>query len=225
MLILFLFATSCGGGSSDQEKDGQEREAKERSKAEEALTSFGIDTAHGVPQGLHIGEQAPSFASLTDRGDTVRLEELLSEGPLLLFFYRGQWCPLCNRTLKQYADSLDRVRERGASVLAVTPESTKNVQKTRSKSGTKVRIVPDTAHRIMKAYKVRFRVTDAYSEKIAKKLGTDIATNNADSAAYLPVPATYLIDREGKVVWRHFDPDYHERSSVRSILRALDENL
>jgi peroxiredoxin len=219
--LCLAFFSACAPTDRGSKKEGAEANASEERNGVKGLLSFGIDTSHKVPEGLEVGEKAPSFRAMTESGDTVTLEGFLSKGPLVLFFYRGQWCPVCNRTLGTYADSLGMVKDQGASVLAVTPETDENVRTTREKSGSSLRIVPDSSQRIMKAYEVRFRVTEAYSDKIAKKLGTDIAENNGSRHAFLPVPATYLIGKEGKVLWRHFDPDYHDRATVLSILRAM----
>lgn len=234
LFALPFFLLSCGGNNdtdNDEENGGREREQaksekkqeRERSHGIEKLLSFGIDTSKRIPKGLKVGDRAPAFEAVDAEGARVSQKELLAEGPLLLFFYRGQWCPICSKTLSKYADSLQLLRERGITPLAVTPETTPNVESMREKSGTEVRVIPDTSRRIMKEYKVLFKVTEDYQEKIRTKLGNDIASNNAAEEAYLPVPASYLIDREGTVVWRHFDPDYKQRASVQAVLRASKE--
>ncbi len=231
-LLLLLFSCAGNGGEENEDGKGSDKEEKEetsakkeknRARGPEKLLSYGIDTTEQIPEGLKIGDRAPEFRTFDADGERVVLNELLEEGPLLIFFYRGHWCPVCDKTLARYADSLGQVRDKGITPLAVTPETSSNVDSMREKSGIAVRVIPDSSHRIMKDYGVLFRVTEGYQEKIREKLGSDIASNNADEEAYLPVPATYLIDRDGKVTWRHFDPDYHERASVQEILKASKE--
>ena len=234
LFILPFYLLACDGSSEHtsekakkpdaaKEKEKDRKNDKSRSQDPKKLFSYGIDTSEGIPKGLKVGDRAPAFETLDAKGDTVTQDELLADGPLLLFFYRGQWCPVCNKTLSAYADSLERVRDQGITPLAVTPETAPNVDSMRGKSGIGVRVIPDTSRSIMKDYRVLFNVTSEYEDKIRKKLSSDIAANNAAKEAYLPVPATYLIDEEGKVVWRHFYPDYKERASVRAIIKASEK--
>ncbi len=229
-VLMISLLTACGSGESEsdnQQKDSAKREQVDttgQGTAEQPpidLTKFGIDTGYSMPRGLEVGDEAPGFSALSEKEDTIALGSMLKEGPVLLFFYRGQWCPVCSRYLKQFEDSLELIRDAGASVVAVTPETPENVGKMRERSGTSVTILPDTSGHIQSKYRVAFRVTEAYTERIAQGLGADIAANNADSIARLPVPATYLIDQDGTIRWRHFDPDYKDRASVKEILRRL----
>lgn len=229
LLIALLFLSAC----SSQEKDKKESERKvkktrkkvekekEEAEASGKLAKLGIDVDSGIPKGIEVGEDAPAFSGITDRGDSIELRESLKEGPLVLFFYRGEWCPICNSYLKRYSDSLKLVRDAGASVLGVTPETASKVKKMRDKSAGSIPILPDTSYRVMEDYRVKFRVTQGYVQKMDEKLDADITAPDRDSTAFLPVPATYLIDQDGHIAWRHFDPDYKSRASVKSILDAL----
>lgn len=218
--LMGLFMTACGSGKEDQT---QEQSTKNQPVEASSLYEYGIDTNFRQPEGLHSGQKAPEFQSITDQGDQVNLKELLKEGPVVLMFYRGQWCPVCNQYLKGFEDSLDLIREKGAKVVAVTPETPANARKMREKTGTSITIIPDTTESIMKQYGVNFRVTSAYAQKIEEGFGTAIAANNNDKEARLPVPATYLIDQKGNIAWRFFNPNYKKRASVKAITEQLDK--
>lgn len=182
---------------------------------------FGIDVSSGIPEGLRTGLKAPAFTAKDDAGKTVSLNTLLQDGPVVLFFYRGEWCPVCKRYLKQYRDSLDMVVARGAHVVAVTPETVENVERTREKTGFRFTVVSDPDRSIMKNYGVLFRVTEPYRKKIKLAFRDDIAEVNGDTEAWLPVPATYIINRKGIITARYFNPDYRDRSSVKWMLDHL----
>ena len=185
-------------------------------------SEYGIDTSQTAPpKGLPMGSIAPDFNGSDQDGNRIRLKSLLKKGPLVLIFYRGQWCPVCNAYLKTFQDSLSLITQRGAQVIAVSPETVENARETQSKTKLTVPILSDTSQKIMKDYGVFFHVTGGYDLKIKVFLFTSIASNNGKDDAYLPVPATYIIDTDGKIVWRQFDINYKNRASVRSILKNL----
>lgn len=182
----------------------------------------GIDIKHRIPTGLKVGNMAPVFKQKNQYGDDVFLPDLYKEGPVVMLFYRGQWCPVCSRYLTAFQDSLSMIAEKGAQVLIVTPETAANVQRTIEKTGIKTNIISDPNGLLMNAFRVSFHVTEDYQKKIKNKLDTDIAKNNGAQEAKLPVPASYIIDSKGKVRWMHFDVDYRNRAAVADILQALD---
>jgi len=185
-------------------------------------SNYGIDTSQSdPPKGLPVGSIAPDFNGTDQDGNTIRLKSLLKKGPLVLIFYRGQWCPVCNAYLKTFQDSLSLITMQGAQVIAVSPETVENVKITQRKTKLTVPILSDSSQKIMKDYGVFFHVTDGYNLKIKLFLFSSIANNNGKDDADLPVPATYIIDQNGKIIWRQFDINYKNRASVRDILKNL----
>jgi len=184
---------------------------------------FGVETSESKPSGLKVGQEAPDFSLKDQDGNIFHLASAIEDAPVVVFFYRGYWCPVCNKYLNRYADSLSMLVERGAKVIAITPESYENVEKTRSKTGVNVRVLSDKNQQIMKKYKVAFYVSDAYQQKIKKMLSTDIARTNNQKEAQLPVPATYIINSEREIVARQFDVNYKNRASVSWMLQNLPD--
>ena len=176
------------------------------------------------PKGLKVGTKAPAFKGIDQNGNVHSLQSLTKDGPLVIIFYRGQWCPVCNRYLKSFQDSLNIITSAGAKVLAVTPERLVNVNKTIFKTGLKIPVLADTTRSIIQAYGVEFDVTDEYNQKIKNNLSADIAKNNAQEQATLPVPATYIIDHNGVITWRQFDYNYKKRASVKHIAENLPKD-
>ena len=186
------------------------------------LSSFGIETKDShVPQGLKAGDKAPAFTGYDQKGEMVESKKLLEKGPMVLFFYRGKWCPVCSMYLKNYQDSLNLITDQDVNFIAITPESIENVEQTVKFNNISFTVIYDCQEKIMKDYDVMFNVTKDYQDKILKTHSTDIAINNGRDAARLPVPATYIINREGMIVAVQFDPDYHKRASVKWIIRNL----
>jgi peroxiredoxin len=187
---------------------------------------FGIETNNSnIPHGLKAGDKAPDFTGYDQNGKQVELKKLLEQGPVILFFYRGKWCPICSRYLNNYQDSLKVLTDQGFNVIAITPESIENVEQTVKLHNLKFTVIYDCQEKIMKDYDVMFSVTKEYQEKILSKFSIDISKNNGRETARLPVPATYIINREGIIVAVQFDPDYHNRASVKWMLKNLGPAL
>ncbi|WP_345105021.1 peroxiredoxin-like family protein [Mucilaginibacter panaciglaebae] len=171
--------------------------------------------------GLKKGGQAPVFTAKDNYGKIISLKTLLkTHKAVVLFFYRGQWCPYCNKHLQQLQDSLQMLTGKGAYVVGVTPETAENINKTIGKTHASFSIVQDKDYKIMKAYDVNY-VLDDKTVGAYKKYGIDLDQNNGNTDHVLPVPATYVIDKSGKLVFVHFDKDYRNRPSIRAIADAI----
>ena len=169
---------------------------------------------------LQVGDAAPAFKARDTQGQEVELRQLLKKGPLVLYFYRGQWCPYCNKQLSQLQDSLQTLTSRGAQVVVVTPETQANIDKTVAKTKAAFPIVHDQDFAIMKAYRTAFTVDDATVQKY-QGFGMDLAKANGASTSVLPVPATYVIGQNGKIKFAYFNPDYRQRATVKQVAQAL----
>jgi peroxiredoxin len=171
--------------------------------------------------GLKQGDKAPGFAGIDNSGKKLDLKGLLKDHKaVVLFFYRGQWCPYCNKQISQLQDSLQLLTAKGAYVVGVTPETGENINRTIDKTHASFSIIQDKGYTIMKAYGVNYVVDPEMYAKL-KGYGIDLEKNNGNTDHVLPVPATYVINRSGKIVYVHFDKDYTKRASVSAILDAL----
>lgn len=185
------------------------------------LSKLGIDTTKAIPKGLEQGTKAPVFRGVDQNGNTVSLKEKLTKGSVVLVFYRGEWCGVCNRYLSAFADSLDMIQQNGVSVIAIAPEIAKNAQKTAEKTGLDISIISDTDLTIMNAYGVTFNVNQAYQDKILNYAKEEIKDMNGMEDAYLPVPATYVINPSGIISYVHFDHNYRNRPSIKELMMSL----
>lgn len=172
-------------------------------------------------KGLKEGDKAPIFTGTDQNGKSVSLKDALKKHrSVVLFFYRGQWCPYCNKHIKELQDSLNLLTAKDAYVIGVTPETKENIDKTIKKTKAGFSIVQDKDDEIMKAYGVNFMMDEATFTKY-KGYGIDLEANNGNNRHTLPVPATYIIDRSGKIKYVHFDPNYQKRASVQLLLSKL----
>ena len=184
------------------------------------LFSVAFVFAQEAPEGLFLNSKAPDFKAYDQHGDQIRLKDLLKKGKVVLVFYRGQWCPNCNKFLQKLQDSLSLIKAKGATVIAVTPEIADNIDSTIKKTGAEFSILWDDGLKIMKAYDVEFEVPENVLTRY-RNSGIDIAENNGKNGNFLPIPATYIIDKEANITYRFFNPDYKKRPSVKDILANL----
>ena len=185
-----------------------------------AVMQFGIAFSQTTPKGLEVNDKAPIFNAKDQSGKDFNLQKALKKGAVVLVFYRGQWCPYCNKQLSQLQDSLPQIEAKGATLVAVSPEQVENITKTIGKTKAAYPILHDEDLKIMKAYDVAFKVDDATIEKY-KTYGIDFEKANGSNGANLPVPAVYIINKKGKIVFKSFDADYRKRVSVATILTNL----
>jgi len=179
--------------------------------------------AQEAPEGLFINSKAPDFKAKDQHGKEVRLKDLLKNGKVVLIFYRGQWCPYCNKYLKKLQDSLQLIKDKGATIVAITPELPENISKTVEKTNADFSILYDEGLKIMKAYEVEFEVPENVLTRY-RNSGIKIDENNGNkNGNFLPIPATYIIDKEANITYRFFQADYKKRPSVKEILDNLEK--
>lgn len=176
--------------------------------------------AQEQPNGLNINDKAPDFTANDQFGKKIILSEEIKKGAVVIIFYRGQWCPYCNKQLKQLEDSLPMIKAKGATVLSITPEKGEGIAKTVAKTKASFSILHDEGMKIMKSYDVAFAV-DEKTITAYKKYGIDFNEANGSNGANLPVPAVYIINKDGKIVYRYFDKNYAKRATVKEILSYL----
>lgn len=224
MAIVAVLFTSCKTEKEDNTPEevvtGTETEQKVAVPDAPDYGSLGMDEAD-LPQGLNVGDMAPSIMMTSADDEKMNLSDLYAEQPVVVMFYRAYWCPICSKHLATFADKAKEIEAKGAKLVAITPETYENVEKTKDGSGANFTIISDADGKIMEAFDVDFRVTDGYQTMIQDKLNASVAETNTMNEAVLPVPATYIIDTDGKIAYRHFDPNYKDRASVEDILENL----
>lgn len=176
--------------------------------------------AQGKPEGLFLNSKAPDFALKDQYGATVTLKELRKKGQTVILFYRGNWCPYCNRELKAFQDSLSLILNKKAQLIAITPEASEGVDSTVKKTGAVFPILYDEGGKTIEAYQGALKVDDKTVSRY-KMAGVDLLKNNNQKQAVLPVPAVYIVNKEGSVTFRYFDENYKRRVSVAEILKNL----
>ncbi|MEX0987532.1 MAG: peroxiredoxin-like family protein [Bacteroidales bacterium] len=184
-----------------------------------AQESRSVDEASGLP----VGTKAPDFRAMDANGDEFHLVSALKKGPVVMIFYRGHWCAYCNEHLAAIQDSLEMITYKGATVIAVSPQNPEYLNKMADKTGAKFRLLYDEGYTIADAYDVTFTPEKAKLFIYNATLNAKLKKSQSDDSQRLPIPATYIIDPEGKIVWRQFDPNYKNRATVKEIIANLPE--
>ncbi len=185
------------------------------SKATADLESSGI-----VSNSLKVGDKAPDFELPDPTGSQVKLSELLKNGPVVINFYRGQWCPYCNLELRAFQQLLPEFQQVNAQVIAISPELPDNSLSVKEKRDLAFPVLSDVGNAIARQYGLVFTLA-AELRPLYKNFGIDIAASNGDDTYELPVPATYVIDASGIIRYAYASADYTLRAEPSEVLSAV----
>jgi peroxiredoxin len=171
-------------------------------------------------QAPQVGDTLPQFLLPDQNGRLVALDALLREGPLVVAFLRGHWCPYCRITAGALSELAGSASQLGARIVAITPESRTFAQKLDQDSGGAFPILAD----IDNGYALSINLAIWVDETMAGLIdgaGWDIPSYQGNDAWVLPIPAMFVLDRSGVIAARHVNPDYRERADLEEIIAAL----
>lgn len=172
-----------------------------------------------LEKAIKEGDKAPEFELQNSTGDSVKLSDYLTQGAVVLTWYRGGWCPYCNLTLKALQDLLPEFKGNGANLLALTPELPDNSLNTAEKNNLQFEVLTDKNLDVAKEYNLVFKLGQPVSELYKKNF--DLMVYNGNDSDELPLAATYVIDKEGIVRYAFFSADYRERAEPSEVLEAV----
>ncbi|VAW65287.1 AhpC/Tsa family protein GSU0066 [hydrothermal vent metagenome] len=184
-----------------------------------------------IERARKVGSKAPSFALKNQTGHNRSLNSYLPDGPLVITFYRGTWCPYCNLQLKEYGDHLSEIRAAGATLIAITPEKPGALDNLKASGAPKevidmavkhveFDVLHDPGNRVAESYGVIFKLPESH-QQLLEQLQIDIEKLNGDSSFTFPDPATYVIKPDGRISWAFIPNNYRKRAEVEQILTAL----
>ena len=201
-------------------KDQWSAQADDETKRvyERGITTVG---ASGVIEtALEAGDRAPVFELPNATGAPVKSADLLANGPVIVTFYRGGWCPYCNIQLRAYQERLADFQSRGASLVAISPETPDHSLSTQEKNELGFEVLSDGGNRVANAFGIAYVLPQEVQDRFKGRL--DLNKFNGDDSASLPLAATFVIAQDGKVAWAFVQEDYRERAEPDAIIEALD---
>jgi len=172
--------------------------------------------------GLKVGSAAPDFTLSDAFGSKVTLSDELKNGPVILVFYRGSWCPVCNMHLNALQSLVPMLESKyNAKIIAVTPQQPDESKKQLDKTSLSFKVCSDLEDSVMKSYNLYFEL-DPDLNTVYKKLGIDVKATNGGDRLGLPVPGTFIIDNSGIVKAMQADTNYMNRMGPDEIIAGLD---
>jgi peroxiredoxin len=177
--------------------------------------------ASGTAHGLAVGAQAPDFTLPDALGKPVTLSDLLKDGPVVVTFYRGEWCPYCNLQMRALQTALPEFQELGASLVAISPQAPDHSLSLTEKHALTFAVLSDADQAVIRAYHLQFTLQGDLEDLQVNEWHNDPRGHNADHTADLPVPATFVIDQDGIVRWAFVSADWRVRAEPADIAAAL----
>ncbi|EKE77917.1 peroxiredoxin-like family protein [Gallaecimonas xiamenensis] len=203
-------------GYQQQFRERVPAETQETMKAAtEALRQSGIEEA-----AVKVGDSLPDATFSNQLGQPVNLSALWQQGPLVLSFYRGGWCPYCNLELKALEAILPELKAAGASLVAITPELPDQSLSTAEKNALSFQVLSDPGADFAKALGLVFSLPEVL-RPIYSGFGIDLEKHNGQGHFELPLAATLVVDTKGQVTWAFVDADYTKRAEPAAVLAAL----
>lgn len=169
---------------------------------------------------IALGEEMPPFLLPDHTGKLVGLEELLQSGPFVLSFNRGHWCEYCQLELRAFAEAHAEFASRGASVVSIMPERGEYTRNVRALAGDTLTVLSD----IDNGYALSAGIVMWLGDDVCalyRKCGLDIERYQGNATWFVPIPATFVLDRNGTVIGRKVDPDFRHRMDIDEIIDAL----
>ena len=173
---------------------------------------------------LTIGDIAPNFTLPNGVNEQVNLQQRLNKGAVILTFYRGGWCPYCNLELRAYQQLLPEIEKLGASLIAVSPQTPDASLSTAEKNDLEFDVLSDVGSEIAKTYGVAFTLPKEL-KNLYTQWGVILPENNGTDDWTLPVPATFVIAPNGKIILAHLSVDYTQRLEPTQALAAIQNIL
>lgn len=170
---------------------------------------------------IQVGDTLPEFCLSDAVGKEVKSADLLAHGPLLINFYRGEWCPFCNLALASMQKHLDEFKAKGVTLVAISPELPNQSLTTTQKHDLKFPVLSDVGNKFARQLGIIFKQPDIL-RPVFEAFGHDLKTRNGDDSLEVPLPATLLVDQKGVVRNAYIETDYSKRLEPSTALEWID---
>jgi len=196
----------------------------------ESLNNMPKDLAQGLKKGiaevkasqlkqnaLKVGDSIKDLTLPNIYSEDISLKSLFKHDYLLINFFRGSWCPFCSMELREYEKLKDEFAKNGVDIVAISPEVAKYSKKTKEENSLSFEVLSDENSKAMREFGIVFTLSDEV-KKIYDGFNIDLKEQNGNDTYEMPVPATYVIDKNMKIVFSHIEEDYMTRFEPSKIL-------
>lgn len=220
MAATTIFAASLQG-QLDAKRDAFMEKA-EPEKIEDYQAGIEQVAASGVLQtAKQVGDIAPDFSLNSAAGLRISLQERLKYGPVVLIWYRGEWCPYCNIQLQEYQKYARAFESAGATLIAISPQTHEYTLSTQQKNELGFHILSDPDHQIAERYGIAYRVPTVIQKHFEGRI--DLDKYSGEGSRRLPLTATYVIDTDGMISYAFIDADYKKRAEPSEVLQEVQK--
>jgi peroxiredoxin len=207
----------------EEKKENFELKADDTKKIAYKKGIESVENSGILSTAKQVGEKAPNFTLNNALGQPVELNDYLKKGNVVLTWYRGGWCPYCNLTLNELQQELPNFKANGATLIALTPELPDKSISTAEKNNLEFEVLSDLGNKIANEYGIVFKLTDDVAKMYNKAF--DMNSYNGDTSNALPLAATYIINKNGDIIYAFLDADYRNRaepSEITAFLKKLN---
>lgn len=232
LLSLFPYLNTVLAQNVNPTKETQTLSEQLEAKAAESVTRLpeamrrtfaqGIETVRATDiekSAKQVGDAAIDAELSGWDGKTVKLSELWQEGPIVLMWYRGGWCPYCNIQLRAMQQSMDKIDSAGARLVILTPELPEKAKETAEANNLNIVALHDKGNSVARKYGLAFDLPETIIPAYRDRL--KLPEYNGNDAMELPLSATYVIDPSGKITYAFLDADYKKRAEPADVIEAV----
>jgi len=163
---------------------------------------------------LLIGEKIPDVSVTSTEGLQTSLKTVLSEKPSILLFYRGGWCPYCNRHLSAVGEIESEIAASGYQIIAISPDSPKKLKGSKNKEKLGYNLFSDAKADLIKAMGIAFKAPERYTDKL-------LSFSGGHNSGFLPVPSAFIVDTDGIILFEYISPNYKQRITSNMLLAII----
>lgn len=169
---------------------------------------------------ISTGDMFPDFSLPNTNNEIVELKELLQNGKVIIAFFRGSWCPYCNLELKALQDNLKQITDKNVTLVAVSPQTSDYSEELKSNHNLEFELLTDKNNTLAKQLGVAFELQN-YVIPVYSSLGIELSTYNENNNNELPVPAVFVIDTNGSIIYKFVDTNYMNRINIQELTAQL----
>jgi|TARA_R110002126_G_scaffold291807_1_gene459595 peroxiredoxin len=214
--------------ASAQDTVNNKLQAKKATFAQKANAQKQADYEEGIKQvrasgvlerAKTVGDKAPDFTLSNAVGANFSLQNALANGPVVLIWYRGEWCPYCNIYLNEVQKQADEFSQYNATIIAVSPAMPSQSWGTQDKQDLKIQVLSDKGSKVAEEYGVVYTLPPKIAAYYQQAF--DLTNVNEDERSVLPLSASYVIDQNSTITYAYLNADYRERAEISDLLRAV----
>ena len=179
-----------------------------------------LGSAETADRALKVGDKIPDFSLPNAEGKLVIADELLARGPLVISFFRGDWCPFCRLMLEALNAAAPAIAEAGGQLVAISPDTGGRLLQTKKRLKLSIDLLSDVDNGVALAFGVAFRTPEEY-RKVLQSFGTNLNERHGNEGWIIPIPAAFVVDRTGIVRYAFVEPEFVRRAEPDDIIAVL----